>query len=432
MSKRDELTERDRRLLQELEQIVDNGGGERREEDSLYGFCAHLVDAVPEADGAFQERLEARLVARAEAQTAPAEGEGATAAHASRRQPRLRRIIPRVLVPTTRLAWAGMVVAALLIFSAVAYAGVPAVRQLFQQEPGLQHVEQADLVQELNLSQTVNGVTFTLERAYADANRIAVGYSVKDPDGQRYHTDPLTLTDADGTVFPGTTGFGAAGSSAIFGVELPPGEEADLLCFDAAAVEGAPAELDLRLVVEVRELVLPTDTQGPSASPTGAPAEPGEPIAVELEPMPPGDTVGTFTFDFSVPFIPGRVAEVDQTVEAAGVAVRLERVVVTPSETRAYLRFDPPGEVETRWTPIALLKAPGDEKSQSYFAYSVNADPPVYACGFLAPLYDRRGEWTLTLTELVGTDLSQIPSKQIRLAGPWVFRFRVPPEIDGP
>lgn len=424
MSRRDELTERDRRLLEEVEEIIANGGSERREADSLYGLCAHLADTVPEADGAFQERLEARLVARAEAQTAPAEGEEATAAHASRRQPRLRRIIPRVLVPTTRLAWAGMVVAALLIFSAVAYAGVPAVRQLFQQEPGLQHVEQADLVQELDLSQTVNGVTFTLERAYADANRIVVGYSVKDPDGQRYHTDPLTLTGADGTVFPGTTGLGAAGKSAIFGIELPPGEKADVLSFDAAAVEGTPVELDLRLVVEVRELVLPTDTQGLSASPTGLPAEPGEPMVEELEPMPPGAVVGTFTFDFSMPFIPGRVAEVNQTVEAAGVAVTLQRVVVTPSETRAHLRFDPPGEVETIWTSIVTLKAPGDVRSRSRF-YSAAADSPVHTYGFLAPLYDRRGEWTLTVNELVGTELVP-PYNDVRLAGPWVFRFRVP------
>jgi hypothetical protein len=154
------------------------------------------------------------------------------------------------------------------------------------------------------------------------------------------------------------------------------------------------------------------------------PAEPPEPMAVELEPIPQGAVVGTFTFDFGVPFIPARVAEVNQTVEAAGVAVRLERVVVTPSETRAYLRFDPPGEVETSWTPIVTLKAPGDEKGQSHF-YSVDDDSPVHISGFLSPLYDRRGEWTLTVTELVGTELVP-PYNDVRLAGPWVFRFRVP------
>ena len=134
--------------------------------------------------------------------------------------------------------------------------------------------------------------------------------------------------------------------------------------------------------------------------------------------------MGPFTFDFSVPFIPGRVAEVNQTVETAGVAVRLERVVVTPSETRAYLRFDSPGGAEMGWTAIVTLKAPGDESGQSGF-YSVKDGPPVHQYGLLAPLYDRYGEWTLTVTELVGTELVP-PYNDVRLAGPWVFRFRVP------
>jgi len=34
-------------------------------------------------------------------------------------------------------------------------------------------------------------------------------------------------------------------------------------------------------------------------------------------------------------------------------------------------------------------------------------------------------EWTLTVKELVGSNLTR-PGEDIRLAGPWVFRFRVP------
>ncbi len=430
MSKRDELTERDRGLLEEIERIIATGGGARRADNSLHGFCAHLAGTVPRADDAFRQRLGDRLAARMRRRANDAEGQEATATDASRRRPRLGRLLPRVLVPATRLGWASLILALLLTFGAAAYAVAPAIGRLFQQEPGLQHVEQADLVQELGLSQTVNGVTVTLERAYADANRIVLGLTIKDPHGQRYDVHRFTLTDAAGTVFPQTTGFGAAGQSDIFGIQLPPGEEAHVLCFDAAAVEGAPAELDLRLAVEVRELVLPTDTPGPSITSAGSPAEPAEPMVVELEPLPQGAVVGTFTFDFSVPFVAGRVAEVNQTVEAAGVAVRLERVVVTPSETRVYLRFDPPGEVETGWTAIVRLKAPGDVRSRSRF-YAVADDAPVHVYGFLAPLYDRRGEWKLTVAELVGTELMS-PYNDVRLTGPWVFRFHVPRGIDGP
>jgi len=348
------------------------------------------------------------------------------------------------LMPATRLGWAFMALVLCLAFGAVAYAVVPVVSRLFQQEAGLRHVEQANLVQELNLSQTMDGVTVTLERAYADANRIVVGFTIKAPNGQRYDASHLTLTDAAGAVFSGMHGYGVTGQSDILKVSLPPGEGAYVFAFDAAPVEGAPAELDLRLEMEVKEFVLPPYALEPPPTPISPPAEPPDSMAVEALPAPEGAIVGTLTFDFSVPFIPGRVAEVNQTVEDAGVAVCLERVVVTPSETRAYLRFASPGGEAEGWIPIAMLQAPGEE-GESYTGYVGSYGPASYQYGFLAPLYERRGEWTLTVTELVGTDIERLESQilllrqadsavvsvdaaefQTRLAGPWVFRFRMP------
>ena len=75
MSERNELTERDRKLLEKIEEIVANGGGEQREADSLYGFCAHLASTVPQADDAFRQRLAARLVARMQQQKEVRTGE---------------------------------------------------------------------------------------------------------------------------------------------------------------------------------------------------------------------------------------------------------------------------------------------------------------------------------------------------------------------
>ena len=68
MNKRDELTERDQELLEEIEEILANEGGERREADSLYGFCAHLASTMPRADDDFRQSLESRLVARLQQQ----------------------------------------------------------------------------------------------------------------------------------------------------------------------------------------------------------------------------------------------------------------------------------------------------------------------------------------------------------------------------
>jgi len=178
----------------------------------------------------------------------------------------------------------------------------------------------------------------------------------------------------------------------------------------------------------LEELVLPPDVLDPSPTLAGSPAEPPEPMVVELEPMPVGAIVGPFTFDFSVPFIPSRAIEVQHTVEVAGVAVRLERIVITPSETRAFLCFEPPDGDGKEWTPIARLDAAIarlDAAGESVPTVSETGEEGCYSCDFFAPLHDQRGEWTLTVTELVGFDLTP-PYEQTRLAGPWVFHFRVP------
>ncbi len=62
MNEQGEANERDRRLLEEIEQIALLGNVERQQEDSLYGFCAHLASTVPQARQAYQQHLDTRLV----------------------------------------------------------------------------------------------------------------------------------------------------------------------------------------------------------------------------------------------------------------------------------------------------------------------------------------------------------------------------------
>jgi len=333
--------------------------------------------------------------------------------------------------PASRLAWALMALGLFLVLGAAAYAVAPVLTRLLQMDPSLQDVEQAGLFQELNLSQNVGGLTVTLQRAYADANRIVVAYTVSSPAGQRYDPGDVTLTDATGTVFPGMAGIGVTGKSDLLQVELPPGTGSYVTSFDAAAVQGAPAELRLRLTLKLEEIVLPTPV--PNAPPTAdsRPAEPPPSIVVTLEPMPRGTLVGPFTFDFSVPFIPGRVALVRESARVAGVTVQLERVVVTPSETRAVLCFDPPDGESERWVPVATLET-GDGRNAGTGASAglIVSGATIeragcYRYSFLVPLADWHGEWKLAVTELVGMDPTR-PDGQTRIQGPWVFRFHVP------
>lgn len=353
-------------------------------------------------------------------------------------------------MPATRLGWAFLVLTLFLSFGAVVYALAPIVMsRLFQQEAGLRHVEQASLVQELNLSQTVGGVTVTLQRAYADANRIVVGFTISGPAGQRYDSRQVMLTDAAGTIFPeGPLMYGVTGQSDILEVELPPGEESYVISFDAAAIQGTPSVLHLRLTMEVEEFVLPPNAPELSPTPDSPPAEPPDSmVIVVLEPLPAseGTIVGPFTFDFSVPFIPGHTVEVQQTVEAAEVAVRLERVVVTPSETQVILCFEPPDEEGKDWVPIATLDTGnGQDLSGLGSQLSGTSEEICYRDIYLDALTGRSGPWTLTVTELVGEDINQLQilrqadsavvsvnaadaaKFQTRLAGPWVFHFVVP------
>jgi hypothetical protein len=336
------------------------------------------------------------------------------------------------LMPASRPGWAVLILTLFLALGAAAYAASPAVVRLFEQEPGLTEIAEADLVQQLNLSQTVAGVTVTLEQAYADANRIVVGFTMQGPDSERrYEASQLTLTDAAGTPFPRTFGLGAAGESDLFGISLPPGEGAYLFSFDATAVTGLPEALDLRLVMGLEErAALPDASAEPAPSteelllmnvaPQPAPPAQTGPEVTELEAMPVGDILGPFVFEFRVPFIPGRTAEVKQTAKAAGITITLEKVVVTPSETQATMCFIPP-DGDKEW----LLIVEGDGGDPFGTTSQGGEGRECHRVVYAGDLDSRSGAATLTVTELVGFDLAP-PHDQTRLAGPWAFHFQVP------
>ncbi len=352
------------------------------------------------------------------------------------------------VLPATRLGWAFLVLSLFLVIGATAYAV-----NLWEVMPFWRPIEEAGLGQEVHLSQTLNGFTVTLERVYADANQVLVGFTVRGPSDQRVHLTEITLTDDQGTVFPGMLGAGVVNTSDILGVSLPPGTQGEVFTFDASAVQGTPSELKLHLEMALwipvtDQHATPTvEGEMPAQEPQAQITE-GESTTVMATPaqtMRDAFVAGPFTFAFSVPFIPGRTVEVSHTVEAGGVAITLQRVVVTPSETRAILCFDPPDGGGKAWTPIAMLDAgEGQEVSGgSSSLISGTGEERCHRYGFFASLYNQRGEWTLTVPELVGMDIGGLESRinrqadsaallvdaaefQTRLAGPWVFRFRVP------
>jgi hypothetical protein len=339
----------------------------------------------------------------------------------ARLQRRRRRSRWAQLRPTTRLGWACLAMALLLAVSTMTYAVVPVVNRIFQQEAGLSHVERVGLSQEIDLSQTVDGVTVTLERGYADINRIILGYTIHTADGRRYDPYSMRLSDANGAVLLPTVGMGVTGQSDVTEISLPPGEGGFVFSFDATDLQGIPSTLDLHLEMELREFVLPPNRPALPSAQEKLPALPALTVA-EATPVREGALVGPFTFDFGLPLSPGHTVEVQQTVEAAGVALELKRVVVTPSETRALLCIESPGHEWEHWAVVATLST---EVGQAENAWSANSEEDCALHGFLPPLDGQEGDWTLTVTELI--EFADEPSgEQMRLSGPWVFRFRVP------
>jgi hypothetical protein len=298
------------------------------------------------------------------------------------------------LKPTTHPGWALLVLALCLALGAGAWAVSPIVDRLFRVDPGLDHVGQAGLGQDLALSQTVDGVTVTLERGYADANRIAIGLTVRGSYVLGYDLAHATLSDTPDRTFPPNMGMGVKGQSDVLELELPSGAGAHVLSFDASTVRDAPSTLDLHLVVEVARSPMPLSQH----------------------------VIGPFVFDFSLPLNPGQVVDVQQRVTAASVDIELRQVVVTPSETQVLLCLGAPGDLGTSWSAVSTLRT---ETGQADGVWVRSAEEGCALHGFLPPLYDQPGEWTLTVTELVMHDRAQM-GEPTRIAGPWVFRFHVP------
>lgn len=102
------------------------------------------------------------------------------------------------LMPKTRLAWAFIPLVVLLVGGTV-YGATLVVNQLFSKYAA--HIEKAGLAQALNLSQTVDGVTVTLGRAYADENVVLVGVTVSGPE-ERYFLKAGKLSTSSGQSLP--------------------------------------------------------------------------------------------------------------------------------------------------------------------------------------------------------------------------------------
>jgi hypothetical protein len=316
------------------------------------------------------------------------------------------------LMPKTRLAWA-LLLLVLLLIGGTASGATLVVSQLFSKYA--RHVEEAGLAQALNLSQTVDGVTVTLERAYADANVVLVGFTVSGPD-ERYIASAGRLSTPGGQNLPQMFAQGVVpGSDTIMGGWHSSERTALMAAFDASSFSGEPSTISLHLETRINQ----------------------PPVQGVFHP-----SIGPFVFDFELPFHAGNVITVGQTAEAAGVTIGLEKVVISPWATRAVLKFYPPYDGSSSCVPVVSLQLPDGVSHEESFGHISSDTSSEYLDYFNGDFTSQHGKWTLAISELVlpSTDGANWTETEVngqkvmigkgsdakRLYGPWVFHFNAP------
>jgi len=185
-------------------------------------------------------------------------------------------------------------------------------------------------------SRTACGFTVTLKTAYADANRLVIGYEVRTPPTRAFGVVGVqapVATDAHGTRLEPMNG--SADSSDI--AHMTGATRGNAQEFDTSGVlNGTPLRVHLVApALSGEELVT-------GAAPAAPPCETDGPVTTRgaNKPTRAVTVAGPFVFDVTVPLSPKVRATAPHVsgTSARGTTVTLERVVVTPTEARLYMR----------------------------------------------------------------------------------------------
>lgn len=291
----------------------------------------------------------------------------------------------------SRLSWVAAAVLGMLAVSVVAYAAA----RLLQEpsfDPGLRGASEAELVTELNLTQTMGDVTVTLAYAYADVNRISFAYrmSGEAPIGTSYEFSGERLTDSAGHEFQSMFGGGGGGGGG--GGEAPIVHEFTMEQFgsyDVSMLDDLPDDLDLRLEVDVDQVVGATLGEG------------GTPQPVESGPA--RTPIGPFVFEFTIPLIRGQEIAPEQSASDGETMLTLERLVIAPSMTRALMCFDPP--LAQAYAPALSLTIDGEtvvlESATRLEGAPEDSAEGCYGVQVLQSFYGLSGEWRLSVDHLI-------------------------------
>lgn len=251
---------------------------------------------------------------------------------------------------------------------------------------------------ELNLSQTVDGYRVTLDRAYADATRLALAISVVD----ERRRPGITQLAAFGTVVTD-----AAGEYDGIGATSNP----DGAFASVNVVWKTPAALPLPSGPRAFHVVMPSIRVRDDSTP------PPDADAVGWNPW--HDVAGPWTFDFEMNVDGGTSVTPNAVADENGMRATVTRLIAAPSIVRVDLRLEgkhgPSG-----WNPVGEVRHDGQVMKFVVGSFEPNGSIALMTDGGVG---DASGHWMVTLTSLTTDDDPNGPNTA---SSPWVIEFDVP------
>lgn len=352
--------------------------------------------------------------------------------------PRLEQGIPRSARTRYKLSTSvAIVLAALLLAVTAAYAYY----MFLESDAGLEGVNEQGLITILNASavptiyvtppaippitkwrpegnappatviaqQVLDDAVVVVNWAYADESRLAVRFTITGlhlPGGLDYGYGAMgtfSVIDLNGNIL-GPEGFSTAAENRDDGSIV-----VTAIYYGHIDADKTPV-LDLRMNVQVGGFDAPYVPPGSNSSP-------------EMRNIP---LLGSTGFNFSVPVHKGIEVAVDQTVEANGVKVRLESMIVNRSHTELLLCFDLPSKEDWQLWKTTIRIGDSDEILPSRAsnaiagnirdAPSTNLSERCIELGYDAPHDGRSTVISVTVPSLVTSVPEFIPSERIELA----------------
>jgi hypothetical protein len=247
----------------------------------------------------------------------------------------------------------------------------------------------------LGMTKTDQGYTVTLEAAYADAAQMMLAVSVVDAQNRGWSQLDASSADVQFADGSGPSWAMTEGGSA------PASMGAANTVWLAASAPSAPGVHSVTVTVPAVRYRDP--------EPVGA----GDPWH---------EVLGSWVFTFDLPIAGGRRVDLDTATTVHGVTATAVSLFSTPTVVEIDVRWSDRGPTATTsgWSSLGTAFHDGHEIPMGGGVTAADGETLT----LLAGTEDPSGHWKIVIDEVIGDESG---GGLVRLAGPWVLEFDVPP-----